>query len=782
MVQKRFIILAALMISLIPCMVFAADDGNIRVLVSILFVDSDGDGLQDEMEREVYKTDPLDDDSDNDGYSDGAEVRYEGNPLNPDISPLKGELQVTSVQAGAEVFLDGNFGYLGKFAGLTSSDTALVIRDISLGMHILRLSYPGYEDSYDVINVLPPKKLDDVTVAQPSLVPLVLPDYGNAVRLMSGILPLDAGDSAVPVVVDWDNDGKKDVIAGNSSGELLFYKNRGSDTSPDLSEGIPVIGSDNFLAPFVVDWDNDRKKDILTGTQDGAVLVFRNTGSDSAPSFDDGGISVVTLTGGYARPFVVDWDGDRKKDLVTGDGSGKINVFLNTGTDDKPLFDATPFTVLSLGTGSVSPFVVTDWDGDAGMDIIAGTSDGLVMLGPVPLKAANNNVQRDIDAGYNASPFVVDWNGDGIKDLLIGNGDGEILYYGNHTPVASFAVPDMIKEGGDVLMDGGASFDPDMDLLSYYWDFGDGVVVADKGLSAHYTFPDDGVYPVTLTVKDSYGDSHSIRKDIHVINTAPIAYAGSDQRVIAGDSVYFSGDYTDHGIKDTHFIAWDFGDGTAITSELSPVHTFNTAGLYTVTLTITDNAGEYSHDQILVKADEAGTIRPISLSYPYGGIVYSASYVDLNGILNIPGDAVVVMINDRQVRMNSDRSFTDKIDLAPGSNTVSISVTDQDGYTYTERMKINRSGGDITGDGIVGIEDALKVLSISSGMESPESLGLDPAVIDVAPLLKDNSENIAENPDGSVIPAPDGVINVADSLILLRAALGDIILPVLPRP
>ena len=380
MVHRLFVIFAAVIISLIPCKVYAAAEGNIHVLVSILFVDSDGDGLQDEMEKEVYKTDPMNDDSDNDGYSDGAEVRYEGNPLDPDITPVKGVLHVTSNPQGAEVFLDGTFGYSGQFAGFTSSDSGLVIRDISVGRHILRLSYPGYEDSYDVVHVLPPKRLDDVTSMQPELRPLAQPDYGNSVKLISGLSPLDVGDESVPVVVDWDNDGRKDIISGNSLGVLLFYKNRGSDTSPDFAEGVAVIGSDNFLAPFVVDWDNDRKKDILIGTQEGDILVFRNTGSDSSPSFDDGGISVVTLTGGYARPFVIDWDGDRKKDIVTGDGNGKINVFLNTGSDGAPLFDTTPSTVVSMEAGRVSPFVVTDWDGDARMDIIAGTSDGLIKL------------------------------------------------------------------------------------------------------------------------------------------------------------------------------------------------------------------------------------------------------------------------------------------------------------------------------------------------------------------------------------------------------------------
>ena len=54
-----------------------------------------------------------------------------------------------------------------------------------------------------------------------------------------------------------------------------------------------------------------------------------------------------------------------------------------------------------------------------------------------------------------------------------------------------------------------------------------------------------------------------------MINQAPSAYAGPDQRVAAMDSVYFSGEYADPGIKDIHSILWDFGDGTTGIGELS---------------------------------------------------------------------------------------------------------------------------------------------------------------------------------------------------------------------
>ncbi len=50
--------------------------------------------------------------------------------------------------------------------------------------------------------------------------------------------------------------------------------------------GTPIQVRIGHLAPYVVDFDRDGKKDLLVGTFDGAVLrVYKNVGSDKAPRF-----------------------------------------------------------------------------------------------------------------------------------------------------------------------------------------------------------------------------------------------------------------------------------------------------------------------------------------------------------------------------------------------------------------------------------------------------------------------------------------------------------------
>lgn len=64
--------------------------------------DSDGDGLADAVEREVYGTDPTESDTDGDGYPDGAEVAC--SERLPGADPLSQDLYVElDAVAGAEV-------------------------------------------------------------------------------------------------------------------------------------------------------------------------------------------------------------------------------------------------------------------------------------------------------------------------------------------------------------------------------------------------------------------------------------------------------------------------------------------------------------------------------------------------------------------------------------------------------------------------------------------------------------------------------------------------------
>ena len=73
----------------------------------------------------------------------------------------------------------------------------------------------------------------------------------------------------------------------------------------------------------------------------------------------------------------------------------------------------------------------------------------------------------------------------------------------------------------------------------------------------------------------------------------------SDQTVDEGDTVSFTGSFTDAGSADTHTIGWTFGDG-ATASSLTPTHAYADNGSDTVTLTVTDDDGASTSDTLTV--------------------------------------------------------------------------------------------------------------------------------------------------------------------------------------
>jgi len=85
-----------------------------------------------------------------------------------------------------------------------------------------------------------------------------------------------------PVVLDLDDDGKKDLLSGNTYGHLLFYSNTGTDTEPSFSgyvhvesDGVPIDLAGYRSRPSVVDWTGDGLLDVLIGTSDGKVHLYQ---------------------------------------------------------------------------------------------------------------------------------------------------------------------------------------------------------------------------------------------------------------------------------------------------------------------------------------------------------------------------------------------------------------------------------------------------------------------------------------------------------------------------
>ncbi len=186
--------------------------------------------------------------------------------------------------------------------------------------------------------------------------------------------------------MDWNNDGKKDLITGEGSGHVRIYLNVNIDEKP-VFNGYSLVevrgvtfDAGTESSPFVVDWNNDGKKDLLVAEAMGKVHLLINTGSNADPRFDqaeyllDG--SMYLDPGSESSPVAMDWNNDGKKDLLVAEAMGHVYYYENKGTDDAPVFNG--WKRLWAGGGELNvkdhfPNIdVADWDNDGVPDLISG--------------------------------------------------------------------------------------------------------------------------------------------------------------------------------------------------------------------------------------------------------------------------------------------------------------------------------------------------------------------------------------------------------------------------
>ena len=105
------------------------------------------------------------------------------------------------------------------------------------------------------------------------------------------ILPGMGMEQQTPCVVDWNNDGKPDILTGDRTGYLTLYLNNSTDpTHPTFAPGVHVkiAGLENFGRSTTVtvgDLTGNHLPNLLIGRDDGTILYALNSGTLGAPSF-----------------------------------------------------------------------------------------------------------------------------------------------------------------------------------------------------------------------------------------------------------------------------------------------------------------------------------------------------------------------------------------------------------------------------------------------------------------------------------------------------------------
>lgn len=295
--------------------------------------------------------------------------------------------------------------------------------------------------------------------------------------------PIYKADYApAPEVVDWDGDGRPDLLLGGYvTGRLFWYQNvaSGKDGVPRLVFRGPFMADGKVLdvgwcaSPAVADVDGDGDLDVILGN-------WRKWGNEAPPEIVEDVLAYFENTGTRTRavltmkplprigsfpndipdpinfPNVVDWDGDGVLDLVVNQYDfGQIYFFKNIGNARKPKFDARghqplplPWANDPLPIYAQNMHTYIDWNHDGWPDIISGqsffsaghqqiyinTAEGLPwrFKAPVPLLPAGETIDHRAWRGDDwAWHVLVDFDSDGETDILAGDFWGRVWFHKN---------------------------------------------------------------------------------------------------------------------------------------------------------------------------------------------------------------------------------------------------------------------------------------------------------------------------------------------------------------
>jgi len=214
-----------------------------------------------------------------------------------------------------------------------------------------------------------------------------------------------------------------------------------------------------------VDWDNDGKRDLLAGDTDGFIWFFRNQGGSVFAAGERVQEVNVSGRGGHARFDVCDWNGDGTQDLVVADGGGTVTSFINQGSKAKHVF------VKDVGwhagdkpiqVGGRASVLVCDWNNDGRKDLLladdkgyyfcknTGSSGSPSLADPKPILFGRGQVKY---VRPNLGSFV-DWDGDGKKDLIGCHFENSIRFYRNIGSGAPGAEPEFGDPEGVTILQG----------------------------------------------------------------------------------------------------------------------------------------------------------------------------------------------------------------------------------------------------------------------------------------------------------------------------------------
>ncbi len=270
------------------------------------------------------------------------------------------------------------------------------------------------------------------------------------------------------------------------------------------------------------------------------------------------------------------------------------------------------------------------------------------------------NVTDDLGSSAQSSITITIFNRDPTADFLSSDIVVRNPEVGPNSTQKVPSTPIVINEDDTLFLDGYNSTDLDSDpaTMLFIWDFGDEHQA--QGIAqtqTFHTYRSEGVYNLSLTVRDTYGGEGSQNITVGVKNIAPKAYMD----LIASEtevSLNASASWDTPSDRTNLSYIWKFSDteNTYITTRPEITHDFRYGGEYEVTLTVRDDNG--AEDSTTTSVVVAGPPKPEE-NAPVGTIVAVVIIVLLIIIIVL---VVGFLYYRHRCRMAQDRVIFERVE------------------------------------------------------------------------------------------------------------------------